>query len=208
MFALLRKAVGGRAAAKVTRRARPEVEALDERVMPTSVPNLQGVTINLDGVYGGARQLQITSERDNGNGTGTFRGYCWDAYGYAYVYGTITLRQVAGVYPGTRIASPYDFGLSYFGRGASYYEGSETIQGGGDFTCYRVSHNPGAYSQFVGATRPSYWGYSGWDYEQASGAFFGGSYDAYHSDADAQARQPSPPAPLAGGSFDANYPYG
>jgi hypothetical protein len=211
MFAILKALYGARPAKGArasARQAKPAVEALDERVMLTTVPNLAGVTLNLNGAYDTSRRLQINSETDHGkgNGNGTFQGICWDSNGFAYVSGTITLRHVGTGHPGTLIADPYDFALSYSGSGGSYFGGIEVVNGSGDFKCYSVSSNPDAYSQFVG-TNPSYWSYSGSDWEMA--VSFQGFYQAFtsHSDSNVQTRQPSPLGPLIGSTSPVPYFY-
>jgi hypothetical protein len=211
MFTILKAMYGGRpakAAKPAARMAKPGVEALDERVMLTTVPNLAGVTLNLNGPSDTSRRLQIGSEKDNGNGTGTFRGMYYGSYGYAYVSGTITLRHTGTGHPGTLIADPYDFALSFSGSGGNYFGGIEVVNGSGDFKCYSVSSNPDAYSQYI-ITTPSYWSYSGSDSEVALSyrGYFQGSIN--HSDSNAQTRLAFPPAPLVGSTspFPYHYPY-
>jgi hypothetical protein len=161
MFTLLKKAFGGRTAAKVTaKQVRLELEALDQRVVPSSIPNLQGVTLALDGpnaVHG--RALQIASETDRGNGTGTFQGVCYDAHGYAPVSGTISFAHGNG-----SMFNPYDFKVNYSGVGASYFGGPDWITGSGDFTCTSVSSDHDAYSQYSIGLGTN-WAYSGSDTE-------------------------------------------
>ncbi len=172
MFQMLTKVFGGRSAAKATkavaRRARPEVESLDQRILlSASVPNLQGDTMYFASTPSSFRSLQILSEHDNGNGTGTFVGGFSDAYGTAQVSGTIAFSAAKSTYQnqagaGWNFGSPtpveYDFQLSYSGVGASYYGGLDFISGSGDFKCDTVSNDPTTYGPYQ-----ALWTYSGSD---------------------------------------------
>jgi hypothetical protein len=182
MFTFLKKLVGGRSVARaskpLTRQAKPQLEALDQRLVLSTVPNLQGVTLHLDGPVVGSRQLHILSETDFGNGTGTFQGLCQNTYGVAFVSGTISLKHAGN----GSVGNPSDFGLTYFGGGPGYYGGADLVQGSGDFRCSQVSSIPGDYPEYTRGT-PS-WNYSGSDVEWTLGGFF--NVAVQHHDTDWQ----------------------
>jgi hypothetical protein len=185
MFTFLKNLVGGKSAARaakpLTRQAKPQLEALDQRLLPSTIPNLQGVTLHLDGPVVGSRQLQIVSETDRGNGTGTFQAVCRNTNGLALVNGTITLKHAGN----DTVANKSDFGLTYIGVGPSYWGGIDIIQGSGDFQCAHVNAPASAYTEYTRSFEGPTWSYSGWDTEVYN--FFNyGYFGASHSDADWQ----------------------
>jgi hypothetical protein len=167
MFKTLKKAFRGRPAAKAAaRQARPQVEALDGRLLPSSVPILTGLTLN----FGSGRSLQVLSEQDNGNGTGAIQGYYYGNYGSAFVAGGISLKSSSGGWS--------DFGISYGGSGASYYGGVDIVNGGGDFYTNYVSDTSYYYANQDSSVR---WNYSGSSTEVFN-TMYGDWYGASHTD--------------------------
>jgi hypothetical protein len=172
--AKMRKWMEGGPRRQPARQARPQVEALDGRVLPSSVPWLAGKALNFFdfhaagiasySTYNG-RSLQVVAEHDNGNGTGTFSGLYQGNYGCAAVTGTISFKAY---YSGS--SPSYDFGISYSGVGTSYLGGIDIVQGGGDIDAtWGVGST--SYYYYAGYT-PQY--YSGWSSELfnvASSAF-------------------------------------
>jgi hypothetical protein len=142
------------------------VEALDERVvLSATVPNLQGDALAVvpNGYLGSTRTLTITSERDNGDGTGTFTGRIADPYFSANVTGTIAFSYekstyFSGGYFGWGTPSTSDFELNFSGTGTYSSRTQVPVQGGGDFRCSTVSSDPSSY-----AAPSSYWSFSGWE---------------------------------------------
>jgi hypothetical protein len=185
MFATLSKIFGSRFAAKAAKqvvRARLGVEQLDERLMPSSVPALTGVTLNLDWspVASTTRSLTILSEHDNGNGTGSFTALFIDrSVGtFAPVAGTLALKHVA-----SGVGDRYDYGLNYVGI-TGFGSGLMEVGGSGDFTTTSVNTPASSYTQYTWGN--PYWGYSGSDVEVVvSGPLAGWGWS--HADSDLQA---------------------
>ena len=138
--AKMRKWMEGGPRRPPVRQARPHVEALDGRLLPSvTVPSLVGRTLNFidrQCSYGlcyavsNGRSLQVLTEQDNGNGTGTFTGWYQGNYGCALVTGSIFFKSYDAVSP--QQFPTYDFGISYSGVGTSYFGGVDFVQGGGD----------------------------------------------------------------------------
>jgi hypothetical protein len=189
MFATLSKMISGRfvakkaPAAKQVARACLGVEQLDQRLLPSTVPALVGVTLNLDWspVAVPTRTLTIESETDNGNGTGTFTALFTDkSLGTtAFVQGTISLKQVP-----SGVGQRYDYGLSYAGLGPSYFGDAAWVVGSGDFTTTSINTSASSYTQYTSGN--PYWGYTGSDTEILYGAFYN-DCEWSHSDSDPQA---------------------
>jgi hypothetical protein len=174
LHAKMRKWMEGGPRRQPARQARPQVEVLDGRLLPSSVPWLAGQTLNFGQWYAAGiastfdstgRSLQVVAEHDNGNGTGTFSGVYQGNYGYATVSGTISFKAY---YPGS---SPfYDFGISYSGVGTSYLGGIDIVQGGGDLDAH-WSMGGTPYYKYAGYTPDSYGGWSSEQFEVACSAF-------------------------------------
>jgi hypothetical protein len=194
MFTIRKAVCGKRSVKRAAPRARPTVEALGERVMLTTIPNLTGDTIVLDGLASGRRTLKFDAVQDHGNGTGSFTALYLSPVGEALVSGSITLRHV-----GNGSTDPYHFQLEYGGVGFSFLGGREEVLGGGDFTCYTVSSYSLDYGPYALTGHPAYWAYSGKSTEWAQ-TFWGGAYEATHIDSVAQTWwhvQPALPARMA-----------
>jgi hypothetical protein len=181
MFASLKKRTGlGLSGNEGVRRAerprtRPELEALDQRLLPSSVPNLGGVAMHFD-VYPGNNTLAITSVQDQGGGKGTFVALYDDSRDgvVTAVSGTIALKGMAPNpwnWPGPGGGAWYDFGVAFSGSAAHFQFNprtgiwSDTVDrasGSGDFYTNAVSGNAGIYQQGgVGALPTGSWVYSG-----------------------------------------------
>src|SRR6516165_272848 len=84
MFAVLKNLVGlGLPRNKGIRRAerprtRLELEALDQRLLPSTVPNLSGLTMVFN-PWSGNNTLAISSVQDQGGGKGTFPPFIYDS---------------------------------------------------------------------------------------------------------------------------------
>jgi hypothetical protein len=130
-------------------RARLEVEALDQRLLPSSVPNLAGVTM----VFNPGNTLTIQAVQDQGGGKGIFAGYYADSSDgvWTAVSGAITLKGMVG--PLT-----YDFGVTFSGTAASDFQFNprtgiwsqylSRVSASGDFYTQTISGNAGAYGAF------------------------------------------------------------
>jgi hypothetical protein len=170
MFASLNKLVGLRSAkdkgARSGQRSRAqlEVERLDERLLPSSVPNLAGVTMHFNNFNTGqsfGTTLLIQSVQDQGGGRGTFVGSFQDSRdGVSIpVSGTITFKGMAlnpdpyGAWVGS---SWYDFGVSFSGSRArvvgKVFTEDEAC-GSGDIYVTRVS---GTASDYTNPFSPSF----------------------------------------------------
>jgi hypothetical protein len=121
-------------------RTRLEVEALDQRLLPSTVPNLGGLTMHFGYPY--TNNLAITSVQDQGGGKGTFVAVYTDSRDgvVTAVSGTIALKGLATdpVQGGTK----YDFGVTFSGstthhqfnpRTGIWSETVERASGSGDF---------------------------------------------------------------------------
>src|SRR6516162_4452593 len=99
MFAVLKNLVGlGLPRNQGIRRAerprtRLELEALDQRLLPSTVPNLSGLTMAFN-PWSGNNTLAISSVQDQGGGKGTFAAVYYDSRDGVLtgVSGTITLK--------------------------------------------------------------------------------------------------------------------
>jgi hypothetical protein len=162
MFASLKNLVDlrsarNRGARRAERHTRLELEALDQRVLPSSVPNLAGLTIWSN--YH-SPTLTIQSVSDQGGGHGTFLGVYQDTLDgvLTRVNGIITLKGMVPVLG----ASWYDFGLTFSGYkpGAISYS---LAGGSGDFCTSLVSGNASDYLNPYGGV--AWWEYYGteWD---------------------------------------------
>jgi hypothetical protein len=177
MFTFLKKLVGGQSAAQgakpITRQAKPELETLDQRLVPSTIPNLKGFTLHLDGPsVPSSRILIILSERDNGNGTGTFQGIYESSKGIDVVDGIITLKHAG---PGT--FENLDFQLRYSSYGGWGWAGGwASVVGGGDFRCSTLNPSGGFSESSWG---PS-WVYSGWSMESWSGETWSNWFEGIH----------------------------
>ena len=136
-------------------RARLEVEALDQRLLPSSVPNLTGLVMHFDNPHTGASlgsTLTIQSEQDQGGGRGTFVGFYQDSRDgvSTHVTGSITFK---GMTPdpiwGSWGPTMYDFGVTFSGSTASvnhYLDSFTDASGSGDLYVTRVSGNASDYT--------------------------------------------------------------
>jgi hypothetical protein len=162
-----RRSTGHKNARRAERpRTRPEVEALDQRLLPSSVPNLGGLTMGFLHPWSGTNDLTIQSVQDQGGGKGTFAGTYLDNVNsneivWTTVSGTITLKGMTNAFGG----SWYDFGVSFSGTSTRSFFGSggwyidfDKASGSGDFLTPTVSGNAGAYGYYYGAIP---WYYSG-----------------------------------------------
>jgi hypothetical protein len=169
MFKTLKKMFPGRPAAKAAKRqARPQVEALDGRLLPSSIPSLVNQTLYFVANRGSpyavpnlsstGRSLRVVSEQDNGNGTGTLTGWYQGNSGYAAVTGTISFKSYTSRIGllGSSSSTYADFEISYSGVGLSnygIYGGTDVVQGDGDvlatpavnFVSYSVYYIPVQY---------------------------------------------------------------
>jgi hypothetical protein len=143
---------------------RLEVETLDERVLPSSVPILTGDILDFNPSHGGTHYLKITSETDNGHGFGTFTGYFVDAPHNVFtnVSGSIWLISM----------NPWgwgapEFGMAYSGMTTNGFYQAGVI-GGGVFSTNIITSNPSAYTPGTGAAR---WLYGGWDNDYSYSLF-------------------------------------
>jgi hypothetical protein len=169
-------------------RTRLEVEALDQRLLPSSVPNLGGLTMHfgpgIGPVYTPPNTLAITSVQDQGGGKGTFVAVFDDFRDgvVTAVSGAITLKSIG---PGW--SDPlYDFGVTFSGSATHFQFNprtglwSETVDrasGSGDFYTNAVSGDASIYQQnHPGQTPPGSWIYSGnesdsYSYSSSSGGY-------------------------------------
>jgi len=151
MFQSLRKLFASTKSSPAPRRAPLDLEALGERLVPSTVPNLVGNTL----AFGSGRSLQITSE-STGNGQGTFTGSFHDNALGVGVYVTGSIVPVS--------ANTYN--ISY--TGADYYPLyyglgiSETVVGVGVYTTSTTAGNH----------------YQGWDVD-TEGWTYGSQYLSY-----------------------------
>jgi hypothetical protein len=145
---------GGRSAERL--RTRLEVEALDQRLLPSSVPNLGGLTMDFFPTPGhpnpwtSNNTLAITSVQDQGGGKGTFAAVYADAGDgvLTAVKGTITFKGPGGY--------GYDFGVTFSGYQISHFQFNprtgiwsydlSSAGGSGDFVTQAISGNADAYS--------------------------------------------------------------
>ena len=127
MFTTLKKLIGlGLSGNKGIRRAerprtRLELEALDQRLLPSTVPNLSGLTMVFN-PWSGNNTLAISSVQDQGGGKGTFAAVYYDSRDGVLtgVSGTITLKGMISdpwFPPGYPYGGPpwYDFGVTFSG---------------------------------------------------------------------------------------------
>jgi hypothetical protein len=136
-------------------RTRLEVEALDQRLVPSSVPNLVGLYLDFHGYL--PNGLTIQSERDQGGGKETFVGVYTDKMDgvSTSVSGTITLKGMVpdpGPLPGS---VEYDFGVKFSGarlsnvqfnpRTGIWSDEVSRVSASGDFYTPTISGNLGAY---------------------------------------------------------------
>jgi hypothetical protein len=101
-------------------RTRLELEALDQRVLPSTVPNLSGLTMYFNGNSGNT--LAIQSVHDQGNGSGTFTGVYVDSHDGVLtpVNGTIALKSTV-YHPNLWSSFQYDFGVTFSGSAISNF---------------------------------------------------------------------------------------
>ena len=170
MFAVLKNLVGlGLPRNKGIRRAerprtRLELEALDQRLLPSTVPNLSGLTMAFN-PWSGNNTLAISSVQDQGGGKGTFAAVYYDSRDGVLtgVSGTITLKGMISdpwFPPGYPYGGPswYDFGVTFSGSAThiAFYPSPsghgnirvETVDyasGSGDFDTTAISSNPVVY---------------------------------------------------------------
>ena len=170
MFAVLKNLVGlGLPRNKGIRRAerprtRLELEALDQRLLPSTVPNLSGLTMVFN-PWSGNNTLAISSVQDQGGGKGTFAAVYYDSRDGVLtgVSGTITLKGMISdpwFPPGYPYGGPpwYDFGVTFSGSAThiAFYPSPsghgnirvETVDyasGSGDFDTTAISSNPVVY---------------------------------------------------------------
>jgi hypothetical protein len=156
-----------------------EVEALDQRLLPSTVPNLGGLTMHFGYPYTEpyTNNLAITSVQDQGGGKGTFVAVYTDSRDgvVTAVSGTITLK---GMIPnpwsglGFTSGSWYDFGVTFSGSANHFHFNprtgiwSDTVDrasGSGDFDTNAISSNASIYQQLYSspAAPPGSWAYSG-----------------------------------------------
>ena len=197
LHAKMRKWMEGGPRRQPVRQARPNVEALDGRLLPSAtVPSLVGQTLNFvdpQCSYGlclyvsNGRSLQVLTEQDNGNGTGTFTGRYQGNYGYALVSGSIFFKSYNDSGPWG--FPSYDFGISYSGVGTSYFGGVDFVQGGGDVWAYSSAVSSLATTNALGSSYYytnsyifplSY--YAGWSSEMYQINFSNQFGYAYHTD--------------------------
>jgi hypothetical protein len=151
MFQLLRKWFGGSSGAKSASNARfqatrLELETLDERVLPSTLPFLVGSTF----YFTNGNSLKITSEPNLNSSQSSFTGYFRDP-----VHSVST--NVSGVISLNYISSGYsDFSLSYSGQ-STFLSGAvnEGVTGSGDFKA--IGFNGNSFSPASS--------FSGWDYD-------------------------------------------
>ena len=169
MFATLKKLVGlGVSGNKGIRRAerpraRLELEALDQRLLPSSVPNLTGLVMHFDNPHTGASlgsTLTIQSEQDKGGGRGTFVGIYQDSRDgvSTHVTGSITFKGIGPNpdYYGQWISKSWDdFGLTFSGSAehvqfnahtGNWTDTMDSVYGSGDLYVTRVSGNASDYT--------------------------------------------------------------
>ena len=170
MFAVLKNLVGlGLPRNQGIRRAerprtRLELEALDQRLLPSTVPNLSGLTMVFN-PWSGNNTLAISSVQDQGGGKGTFAAVYYDSRDGVLtgVSGTITLKGMISdpwFPPGYPYGGPswYDFGVTFSGSAThiAFYPSPsghgnirvETVDyasGSGDFDTTAISSNPVVY---------------------------------------------------------------
>jgi len=161
-----RRSTGHKNARRAERpRTRPEVEALDQRLLPSSVPNLGGLTMGFLHPWSGTNDLTIQSVQDQGGGKGTFAAVYYDSRDGVLtgVSGTITLKGMISdpwFPPGYPYGGPswYDFGVTFSGSAThiAFYPSPsghgnirvETVDyasGSGDFDTTAISSNPVVY---------------------------------------------------------------
>ena len=135
-------------------RARLEVEALDQRLLPSSVPNLAGVVMQ----FTPSTSLQIRSVQDQGGGKGTFIGVYKDSQDSVstFVSGSMAFK---GMTPdpiwGSWGPTMYDFGVTFSGSTASvnhYLDSFTDASGSGDVYVSRVSANSTDYTNAYSPT--------------------------------------------------------
>jgi hypothetical protein len=147
-------------------RARLEVEALDQRLLPSSVPNLAGVAI--PPYTNTSTSLTIQSVQDQGGGKGTFVGVYKDTLDGVStpVSGTIAFEGMANVFGG----SAFHFGVAFSGsathfqwnpRTGIWSESVDRASGSGDFYTTAVSGDASIYQHFYSTIAPGLWSYSG-----------------------------------------------
>jgi hypothetical protein len=164
-------------------RARLEVESLDQRLLPSTVPNLSGVVMHfvdaVSGYVSDPTSLTIQSVQDLGGGKGTFVGVYQDTLDGVTtgVSGTITLKGMANTWIGNTYGPSFDFGLTFSGS-ATHVQWNphtgiwsrtvERASGSGDFYTNAVSGNASIYQAVYwllpAATQPAppgSWVYSG-----------------------------------------------
>jgi hypothetical protein len=192
MFSALRKLLGGRSAGNQATRqatarpaARPQLEALEGRLLPSSVPNLIGLTLGFAQGQPNAHYLQILGESDLGNGKGSFNGLFGDPY-----HGILT--GVSGsLWLKGRLGSGYDFGVSYSGQGSWGTTVYQSVSGSGDLITGGISGSP--YDYAYGGIP---WVYSGQDHEIAI-TLYGYTPSFYQgSNADVAYPAEAPPGPF------------
>ena len=181
MFAVLKNLVGlGLPRNKGIRRAerprtRLELEALDQRLLPSTVPNLSGLTMVFN-PWSGNNTLAISSVQDQGGGKGTFAAVYYDSRDGVLtgVSGTITLK-------GLRVDDWYDFGVAFSGTATSNHqfnprtgiwsEDVSHVSGSGDFYTPYISDKSSAYLDLFAE-----WSYWGQESDSLTYANSGGSY--------------------------------
>jgi hypothetical protein len=182
MFTALRKFFGGVSAGTKPVRAHKRhgvqltVESLDQRLVPSTVPNLTGVTLDFDASHANSHFLRVTSETDLGNGTATFTGYFQDS---AHSVGT----NVSGsIWLKASWAALRDFGVSYSGR-VDYIPGAwyDGVIGWGDLLTNTISSNPSVYQPQPTNTTWEFIG-NDYDYYQINFWIIHQSYGGYNSD--------------------------
>jgi hypothetical protein len=148
------------------------VEALDQRLLPSSVPNLSGLTM----AFSPGNTLLIQSVQDQGGGKGTFVGVYADSRDGVStpVSGTITLK-------GLRVDDWYDFGVAFSGTATSNHqfnprtgiwsEDVSHVSGSGDFYTPYISDKSSAYLDLFAE-----WSYWGQESDSLTYANSGGSY--------------------------------
>jgi hypothetical protein len=147
---------------KGTRRAertriRLEVEALDQRLVPSSIPNLSGLTMSCttNGAGNPFCTLTFQSVQDHGGGNGTFTGYYLDSKDGAStpVSGTIMFfasEPINGL-------TWYDFNVVFSGTATSNYshflgdwsEDLSSVSGEASFWTPAIDGNAGEYNNIV-----------------------------------------------------------
>jgi hypothetical protein len=123
--------------APVSHRTPLDLEALGERLVPSSIPNLVGTTLSL----GGGRSLQVTSETDNGLGGGNFSGTFVDSAHGISLGVTASILHEAG----------NDYHIFYYGEQTYGSILSEEVIGYGEYftaTSTRFAHYQGVDSEY------------------------------------------------------------